>query len=1390
MSPAASQLCRRVQVQDVFNDHSSVSVELEISQGAPLSNTWPLPSQIPWEQVDVDTWHQHCRELDFEPPEPSTEFFSYFAAHYEDSLTGHLNTQEGKLHPSHCGRASRLKPTKHSQNPMTIKASRPGELQLRTDFVGKAVILWFRQMRRIQSYLHAITAGKMTSAAVLYRIELWTSILHAQGFHKGFQHWWHQEGFTDLLGHLPSTPPPLEQAKWIHAAFHAAFRRFEEWHLRKKGDIIQSKYDRTFKALFQDLREAKPDQIDTLWDVRSYVVVAVRPGSRAALLDQAIDPLPEGLWYVNGCQVQVQGFIEEMIVFEQWPDLDNGSTLIQQAHTRSDEQVHHQLLSVWKPRWQLQHGVDPSIMERATNFVQQFVPSFDFDLPDITPHQWYRSVARLKPQAARGPDGFARLDLLKMPLFYVQILIQFLMQIEQSARDWPEQMTLGIVLALAKHSEAHTPGAYRPIVLFSMIYRVWASLRCRQLLRLVEACIHDNAHGFLPGRETMQSWISIQTSIEMALQSGQMLCGLATDLKKAFNNVQRPQWFCLARRLGIPQRILVPWERFLGQFTRRFQVHGNLSESVSSNVGFAEGDPLSVFGMALIDWSLHIYQDALAPPLRTLTFVDNISLLSTDVGHLALGFFALQAFLQLWGLETDLSKSYAWSTVAHIRPLLAQLGLRVVSDASELGGSLTLGASRRVRLLLQRGANLEKRWQRLRISRAPIRQKLACLPLVFWPAALHGSLGCVFSAQHLHGLRKQAISATGLKCGGSNSVLRLSLASPMTADPGFYHLRSCVFDFRRMLTKCSDLLQQWCFFMRRYTGKTAFGPFYKILDLFSQIGWSLREVPTFWDHDGCLHNLISLPNAALEALLTDAWLQSVSHQVRHRATMADLPVIDIELAMCDKKQMTPADLGRVMALQTGAFISGWQHAKFDSTKQAICPQCLTPATQKHWFTCPALAPLRDECGDMSWIDDLPVCTSHHLLVPRPLDYVTLKRYFLSLEDQVEVFWSTPSFGPQHLFTDGSCFQQTPKITSVAAWAVVNATAGAVVGFGHLPGLIQCISRAELYAVLCAARWSLRFQVSVYVWSDSLSTVKGTAAILNGEWLHFDATVENHDLWQLLAETLQQLPADSFNIAWTPSHLDVVVCDTPQEEWQATWNAIADDCAVTVNQHRGSVFEHLRLQLHTHHESQLSRLRALRNFYLKVAHFKTEEPEVVDLTTEDPSEDLQGHDSLSDSLMVNWQVQLSHSEGLRFPVSFATQIFEAVCELERQPEIRLDVSFVEFTLWLLIDVGVTVPIWDPSSNGWNLRDYFGVLLRPTLAHVIAQVRHVFQVGLHQLGLTQFLMKHLNRVCSGISMPVDGLSLCVSREVADRFKMLCHDFTGPRLVRKAADLARPL
>ena len=56
MSPEAASFCQAVMVFDTFQEHSTVAVDFSAALDAPAMLRWPMPSEIPWTQVDVEEW--------------------------------------------------------------------------------------------------------------------------------------------------------------------------------------------------------------------------------------------------------------------------------------------------------------------------------------------------------------------------------------------------------------------------------------------------------------------------------------------------------------------------------------------------------------------------------------------------------------------------------------------------------------------------------------------------------------------------------------------------------------------------------------------------------------------------------------------------------------------------------------------------------------------------------------------------------------------------------------------------------------------------------------------------------------------------------------------------------------------------------------------------------------------------------------------------------------------------------------------------------------------------------------------------------------------------------------------------------------------------------------
>ena len=265
MSPEAASLRQAVMVFDTFQEHSTVAVDFSAALDAPAMLRWPMPSEVPWTQVDVEEWQASYQPV--EALDSSTAWLKAFGNNLEQSLHGYVHGLPGKRLPKSCfGRCQHLSPVEQQQMPRPPRASRPGEEEIRHSLLCKEVQNWFRQLRRLQSLRHAVVAAKSTPAADLYRVQLWRSILGGKGFQGSFQSWWLIRP-VKLQGSPPALPsllPLAAHVTLIFEDFRENYRRLESWHLRRRHEVLKHRHAKSKTQLYHGLRAASPGQVDCL----------------------------------------------------------------------------------------------------------------------------------------------------------------------------------------------------------------------------------------------------------------------------------------------------------------------------------------------------------------------------------------------------------------------------------------------------------------------------------------------------------------------------------------------------------------------------------------------------------------------------------------------------------------------------------------------------------------------------------------------------------------------------------------------------------------------------------------------------------------------------------------------------------------------------------------------------------------------------------------------------------------------------------------------------------------------------------------------------------------------------------------------------------------------
>ena len=558
LSPEAQRYLVGMKHLQVFSEHSTLVALLQIPAALPRLRKWPKPQQIPWHEVDSQ-WDPSL--LDFTGEDP-TKYYAQFWTQIEASLDAHIQRDgPDSLTKAERGRGQTYKPKRTPMTPPTLKPSRAGEVQARSSFLSTIVKHWFKQLRRLQSLRHSLSAASTKITAIAYRIELWSAIRNSPGFRKDFPYWWEHErplGRERYPDPLPLQVPSLEILTEIFHIFKENFEHFESWNLRQRGKLLQAKHDKTMSSIYQELKDAPRQQAQLLFNETKHEVR--RLGDHTFYLTPP--PPQKGTLTWSDEDDSIELHMGAQAHFSDPPGhvLEHGQQLCCRQYLSNSQEVQEELLTLWSSRWNKRIQPTQAEWERITALFQHQLPHLQIDHTALELVQWRRLLKKYKPTAARGADGISHSDLQNLNDQCTAAIFSLLAAIERGECSWPQQLLRGHCLALAKTANAHGADQHRPIVILSILYRTWSAYRARELIRAIAPHASSTEFGFLPQKEALQAWLLLQTSVERALQQEQPHVGISTDLKKAFNMIPRAMASKLAQSLGVPTEINRPWQ--------------------------------------------------------------------------------------------------------------------------------------------------------------------------------------------------------------------------------------------------------------------------------------------------------------------------------------------------------------------------------------------------------------------------------------------------------------------------------------------------------------------------------------------------------------------------------------------------------------------------------------------------------------------------------------------------------------------------------------------------------------------------------------------------------------------------------------------------------------
>jgi len=484
LSPELVPLLTAVKCWNWFADHAGLGICVDIPIVRMQQRAWPLPAEVPWEAVRYEEWRQAAHIL------PDTQAFgpdhrvAQWARAYELSFDGYMDTSIGSL-PSSCrGRCQRSEPILRVVDCPMVKPSRPGEVQVKTDFIGRAVLRWFQQLRRLQSMVHAKNADKNTPDAIEYRSSLWRAIRKAKGFDGTFERWWTMRP-TQLAGlpyEFPSEPPTAACCSAIFEDFHINYRNFESWHARRRKQLITAQFQANTNKIFEVTRKEPRGGVNYLEKTTTTTILGSCADQSQVHVDIEHDVQLPATVQAHEHSIPICSQEGQVITLDgEWMFQEGTEVeIVEQAAT--PEKLHRQLVDFWKPRWWKDPLPTPDEWSRIINFAKAYLPPGQLDHVNISAETWSDINRRYGPRAARGPDGLSHYELRKMPSQFQSELVSILNQCEADT-VWPEVWKTGFVHSLAKKEDAVRVNEYRPVIIYSVIYRSWGSLRARRFLK-------------------------------------------------------------------------------------------------------------------------------------------------------------------------------------------------------------------------------------------------------------------------------------------------------------------------------------------------------------------------------------------------------------------------------------------------------------------------------------------------------------------------------------------------------------------------------------------------------------------------------------------------------------------------------------------------------------------------------------------------------------------------------------------------------------------------------------------------------------------------------------------------------------------------------------------
>ena len=213
---------------------------------------------------------------------------------------------------------------------------------------------------------------------------------------------------------------------------------------------------------------------------------------------------------------------------------------------------------------------------------------------EITEEEILRTIKKLKLGKSAGNDGIISEMLTSCQNLLTPVLKKLFNFIFTSG-IYPNHWTECLVIAVPKSGDLSNPNNYRPIVLVSVLSKLFTSILTNRLLLWAEEeeKLIANQFGFRPGRSTTDAIFVLHGIICHTLQNKGKLYSAFVDFRKAFDKLDRRILIYKLLKGGISSKFISIVKSVYSSIKMRLRSGDTLSDSFNNLMGVKQGEPLS-----------------------------------------------------------------------------------------------------------------------------------------------------------------------------------------------------------------------------------------------------------------------------------------------------------------------------------------------------------------------------------------------------------------------------------------------------------------------------------------------------------------------------------------------------------------------------------------------------------------------------------------------------------------------------------------------------------------------------------------------------------------------------------------------------------------------------